>query len=82
MIWANEIFDNSSPDTLPIKYEKIEKNLIVTIVGTRPEIIRLSRVISVLDKYCDHMVHTGRNYDYELNEIFFNELKINKPKFF
>ena len=57
--------------------KKIEKKFkIVTIVGTRPEIIRLSRVISVLDKYCDHtLVHTGQNYDYELNEIFFNELK-------
>ena len=47
----------------------------MTIVGTRPEIIRLSRVISKLDESCEHtLVHTGQNYDYELNEIFFQEL--------
>ena len=45
---------------------------VMTIVGTRPEIIKLSRVMSELDKYTDHIiVHTGQNYDYELNEIFF-----------
>ena len=55
----------------------------MTVVGTRPEIIRLSRVISKLDEYCDHiLVHTGQNYDYELNEIFFNELDIRKPNYF
>ena len=44
---------------------------IVTVVGTRPEIIRLSRVFSILDKYCNHiLIHTGQNYDYELNQIF------------
>ncbi|EKN4690142.1 UDP-N-acetylglucosamine 2-epimerase (non-hydrolyzing) [Yersinia ruckeri] len=60
------------------------KNLkIVTVVGTRPEIIRLSRVISELDKYTNHiLIHTGQNYDFELNEIFFNELKIRKPDYF
>ena len=48
----------------------MKKLKILTIVGTRPEIIRLSRVISVLDKYVDHvLVHTGQNYDYELNKI-------------
>ncbi len=53
---------------------------VMTIVGTRPEIIKLSCVIKELDKYTDHiLVHTGQNYDYELNEIFFNELKIRKP---
>ena len=47
---------------------------VVTFVGTRPEIIRLSRVISVLDLQCEHVLaHTGQNYDYELNEIFFND---------
>jgi UDP-N-acetylglucosamine 2-epimerase (non-hydrolysing) len=52
-------------------------------VGTRPEIIRLSRVIAKLDQYCDHiLVHTGQNYDYELNEIFFKELGIRKPDVF
>ena len=56
---------------------------VMTIVGTRPEIIRLSRVIAKLDEYCDHiLVHTGQNYDYELNEIFFNELGIRKPDVF
>ena len=45
---------------------------VMTIVGTRPEIIRLSRVIDRFDRYCDHtLVHTGQNYDYELNEVFF-----------
>jgi UDP-N-acetylglucosamine 2-epimerase len=56
---------------------------VMTIVGTRPEIIRLSRVIAKLDEYCDHiLVHTGQNYDYELNEIFFKELGIRKPDVF
>lgn len=56
---------------------------VVTVVGTRPEIIRLSRVISVLDEHTEHfLVHTGQNYDYELNEVFFNELEIRKPDFF
>jgi len=56
---------------------------VITIVGTRPEIIRLSRVISLLDETVNHiLVHTGQNYDYELNEIFFNELEIRKPDYF
>jgi UDP-N-acetylglucosamine 2-epimerase len=56
---------------------------IMTIVGTRPEIIRLSRVIAKLDIYCDHiLVHTGQNYDYELNEIFFEDMNIRKPDIF
>lgn len=56
---------------------------IMTIVGTRPEIIKLSRVISELDKYSNHiLVHTGQNYDYELNQIFFNDLGIKKPDYF
>ncbi|WP_430443150.1 non-hydrolyzing UDP-N-acetylglucosamine 2-epimerase [Sphingorhabdus contaminans] len=53
---------------------------VMTVVGTRPEIIRLSRVIAKLDQYCDHtLVHTGQNYDYELNEIFFSDLGIRRP---
>ncbi len=61
----------------------MKKLKILTIVGTRPEIIRLSRVISVLDKYVDHvLVHTGQNYDYELNKIFFDDLEIRAPDFF
>lgn len=55
----------------------------MTIVGTRPEIIKLSRVMVELDKYTSHViVHTGQNYDYELNEIFFQELHIRKPDYF
>lgn len=56
---------------------------VVTILGTRPEIIRLSRVMALLEQYVDHkIVHTGQNYDYELNEIFFKELEIRKPDHF
>jgi len=56
---------------------------VMTIVGTRPEIIKLSRVISELDLSTDHViVHTGQNFDYELNEIFFNQLGIRKPDYF
>ncbi|WP_235562744.1 non-hydrolyzing UDP-N-acetylglucosamine 2-epimerase [Brevundimonas sp. Root1423] len=55
----------------------------MTVVGTRPEIIRLSRVISELERTCDHtLVHTGQNYDYELNEIFFEDLGLRKPDHF
>jgi UDP-N-acetylglucosamine 2-epimerase (non-hydrolysing) len=55
----------------------------MTVVGTRPEIIRLSRVIDRFDRYCDHtLVHTGQNYDYELNEVFFSDLGIRKPDAF
>lgn len=61
----------------------LKKLKIVTVVGTRPEIIRLSRVMAALDKYCEHvLVHTGQNYDYELNEIFFQDLGIRKPDHF
>jgi len=56
---------------------------VVTIVGTRPEIIRLSRVIDKLDRFTEHvLVHTGQNYDYELNKVFFEELEIRKPDYF
>lgn len=56
---------------------------VVTIIGTRPEIIRLSRVIFKLDKFTEHvLVHTGQNYDYELNKVFFDELNIRKPDYF
>ncbi len=56
---------------------------VMTIVGTRPEIIKLSCVISELDKYTEHLlVHTGQNYDYELNEIFFEKMQIRRPDFF
>jgi UDP-N-acetylglucosamine 2-epimerase (non-hydrolysing) len=56
---------------------------VLTILGTRPEIIRLSRIIPKLDKYCDHIiVHTGQNYDYELDKIFFHTLKVRKPDYY
>jgi UDP-N-acetylglucosamine 2-epimerase (non-hydrolysing) len=56
---------------------------VTTVVGTRPEIIRLSRVLAKLDEHCDHLlVHTGQNYDYELNEIFFTDLNIRRPDIF
>ena len=55
----------------------------MTILGTRPEIIRLSRVMALLDRHVQHIiVHTGQNYDYELNEVFFNDLEIRKPDYF
>ena len=61
----------------------IKKLKVVTVVGTRPEIIRLSRVLARLDEYCDHvLVHTGQNYDYELNEIFFQDLGVRRPDHF
>ncbi|MBW8328792.1 MAG: UDP-N-acetylglucosamine 2-epimerase (non-hydrolyzing) [Thiobacillus sp.] len=60
-----------------------QKLKVMTVVGTRPEIIRLSRVLAKLDQYTDHvLVHTGQNYDYELNEIFFDELKLRRPDHF
>lgn len=61
----------------------MKKLKLMTVVGTRPEIIRLSRVMAVCDQYFDHiLVHTGQNYDYELNEIFFTDLGIRKPDHF
>jgi UDP-N-acetyl-L-fucosamine synthase len=61
----------------------MKKLKVMTVLGTRPEIIRLSRVIAKLDKHTDHvLVHTGQNYDYELNEIFFKNLGIRKPDHF
>lgn len=61
----------------------MKKMKIATVVGTRPEIIRLSRVMAKLDQYCEHvLIHTGQNYDYELNQIFFDDLGIRKPDHF
>jgi len=58
----------------------MKKLKVLTVVGTRPEIIRLSRVFAKLDKHCEHtLVHTGQNYDYELNQVFFEDLGIRKP---
>lgn len=56
---------------------------VMTVVGTRPEIIKLSRVIAALDRYTHHiLVHTGQNYDYELNQVFFDDLEIRRPDYF
>ncbi|MFG6569727.1 non-hydrolyzing UDP-N-acetylglucosamine 2-epimerase [Sulfitobacter sp. 1A13679] len=61
----------------------MKKLKVMSVVGTRPEIIRLSRVFAELDAHCEHiLVHTGQNYDYELNEVFFTDLGIRKPDFF
>ena len=61
----------------------MKKLKIVTVVGTRPEIIRLACVLKKLDEHCEHiLIHTGQNYDYELNEIFFDDLGIRKPDYF
>lgn len=61
----------------------MKKLKVITIVGTRPEIIRLSCIIKKLDFYCEHLiVHTGQNFDYELNQIFFDDLEIRKPDYF
>ncbi|WP_339798954.1 UDP-N-acetylglucosamine 2-epimerase (non-hydrolyzing) [uncultured Marinobacter sp.] len=61
----------------------MKKLKVMTVVGTRPEIIRLSRVMAKLDEYCEHiLVHTGQNYDFELNEIFFQDLGIRRPDHF
>ncbi|MGO2292953.1 non-hydrolyzing UDP-N-acetylglucosamine 2-epimerase [Pseudoalteromonas sp.] len=61
----------------------MKKLKVVTVVGTRPEIIRLSRTITKLDEFCEHiLVHTGQNYDYELNQIFFDDLGIRSPDIF
>lgn len=62
---------------------RMQRLKVMTIVGTRPEIIKLSRVIAALDRHCEHvLVHTGQNYDYELNEVFFHDLELRKPDFF
>jgi len=61
----------------------MKKLKVMTILGTRPEIIRLSRIIPLLDEFCDHsVVHTGQNYDYELNEVFFRQLQVRRPDYF
>lgn len=61
----------------------MKKLKVLTVVGTRPEIIRLSRVLARLDEHCDHvLVHTGQNYDYELNQVFFDDLGVRKPDHF
>jgi UDP-N-acetylglucosamine 2-epimerase (non-hydrolysing) len=61
----------------------MKKLKVISVVGTRPEIIRLSRVLAELDIHCEHvLVHTGQNYDYELNQVFFDDLGVRKPDYF
>ena len=61
----------------------MKKLQVLTVVGTRPEIIRLSRVLAKLDEFCDHrLAHTGQNYDYELNQVFFEDLGVRRPDHF
>jgi UDP-N-acetylglucosamine 2-epimerase len=61
----------------------MKKLKVMSVVGTRPEIIRLSRVLAALDAHCEHLlVHTGQNYDYELNQVFFDDLGVGKPDYF
>ena len=60
----------------------MKKIKIITILGTRPEIIRLSKIINILERYTQHkLIHTGQNFDFELNEVFFKDLKIKKPHY-
>ena len=72
LFWAGEIFNPAPP--IPSAYvegREVSRMKVMTVVGTRPEIIRLSRVIAALERHIDHvLVHTGQNYDYELNQIF------------
>ena len=68
---------------LDYRYFSMKKLKVMSVVGTRPELIRLSRVLARLDEYCEHvLVHTGQNYDYELNQVFFDDLGIRKPDHF
>ena len=61
----------------------MKKLKVMSVLGTRPEIIRLSRVLAALDRHCDHvLVHTGQNYDFELNQVIFNDLGVRKPDYF
>jgi UDP-N-acetylglucosamine 2-epimerase (non-hydrolysing) len=72
--------NNTNNDSPVTSHQSLK---VITVVGTRPEIIRLSRIMALLDKFTNHkIVHTGQNYDYELNQIFFDDLEIRKPDFF
>lgn len=63
--------------------ENIKKSRLMTIVGTRPEIIKMSEIIKKCDRYFEHiLVHTGQNYDYTLNEVFFKELGLREPDYY
>ena len=75
------MFSMNKPDTFILKNEK--KIKILTVVGTRPELIRISRVISCMDNYFTNiLVHTNQNFDKNLNDIFFKDMTIRKPNYF
>ena len=77
------ILNNLTPIRAHCRIANMKKLKVVTVVGTRPELIRLACVMKCLDQYVDHViVHTGQNYDYELNEVFFEELGIRRPDYF
>ena len=79
----NEIKDEFKFFTDHFKNKNMNKIKVMTIVGTRPEIIKLSEVTKELDKHTEHIiVHTGQNYDYELNELFFEQLNVRTPDYF
>ena len=83
MLWANEIFDRARPDTVAHEGLRREEAEGHDRGRHRPEIIRLSRVMARLDEHCEHvLVHTGQNYDYELNQVFFEDLGVRKPDHF
>jgi UDP-N-acetylglucosamine 2-epimerase (non-hydrolysing) len=70
-------------ETAGVDAQTNKKLKVMTVVGTRPEVIRLSRVLAKLDQHCDHrLVHTGQNYDYELNQVFFEDLGVRRPDHF
>ena len=87
LFWINEAYDPNNPDTYIEKcnFNVMKKLKVVTVVGTRPEIIRLSAIIKRLNdsNSIDHfLIHTGQNYDKELNEIFFEDLNLKIPDFY
>ena len=87
LFWINEYYDDQNPDTYHelVEKNKMKKFKLLTVIGTRPEIIRLSRILNKINsiEIFDHVVvHTGQNYDYELNEVFFKDLDLKKPDYF
>src|ERR1700733_10255967 len=70
-------------DFAVVDRDQVKRLKVMTVVGTRPELIKLSRVIAELDRHMDHiLVHSGQNFDFELNEVFFQELGIRQPDIF
>jgi hypothetical protein len=83
MLWANENFRPRKTGHSGQQGLKMKKLKVMSVVGTRPEIIRLSLILAALDVHCEHvLVHTGQNYDYELNQVFFDDLGGAKARLF